>query len=165
MSKFRQAAEELVRIMPALLQDGTLNNADTIEAKLVQFIGTNVGCIYCGASYDLSKQRDELMMHIVTCAKSPLVQTIQEMQAALRPSHDFLLKVEELIKERAIAVDNLTRTQLADAICQAIQCGDFHRHLVRGEDRQQVVYVPFQREHELKARIAELEARIANALI
>lgn len=76
---------------------------------------------------------------------------------------DLQKAVEKLVAEKNIAVDNLTREQFAEAITQAIQCGDFTRYVVRDDDRQHVGYIPFRREQELLAQIASLRrALIAN---
>lgn len=56
-----------------------------------------------------------------------------------------------------IAIENLTKMQLAEALTQAICCGDFQR-LVTTDGRQTVTYIPFRREQELQTRIEDLQA-------
>lgn len=148
-----EAAAIIARLIPELKCDSVANNAITIEGILNNLLKPQ--CMYCGYELEFKNegQINLAIEHITSCERSPLVQQVRLMEETLGPARDFMLKIEELLKEKAIAVDNLTRTQLADAICQAIQCGDFQRHLVRGEDRQQIVYVPFQREHELKSAL------------
>lgn len=57
-----------------------------------------------------------------------------------------------------IAAENLTEKQIADALRQAIKCGDFVRNVVAGTGAQSVVYIPAQQEERMRSRIHELEA-------
>lgn len=70
---------------------------------------------------------------------------------------EFLAYTEKLIKEKAITAENLTASQLATAMIQAIECGDFTRLVRLDNQAQQVLYIPFAREQELRWKIAELE--------
>jgi len=58
--------------------------------------------------------------------------------------------VMALIRDKNIAVENLTREQVASAFLQAIQCGDFKRFVLASSDGQSVVYLPYAREQELQ---------------
>lgn len=67
------------------------------------------------------------------------------------------------LAESICAVENaarekLTKEQLAAALKQAIACGDFLRLVEVTTGNQQVTYIPYRREEELKKRIATLEA-------
>jgi predicted nucleic acid-binding Zn ribbon protein len=66
-----------------------------------------------------------------------------ELQAKLTES------IYRMVEERNLAVENLTREQLANAIEQAIKAGDFRR-FVAPNGGQQVVYLPFQMVDELQ---------------
>lgn len=69
--------------------------------------------------------------------------------------------MEKLIREKAIAADNLTREQLADAILQAIAAGDFCRYVDVDHTRQTVTYIPFREVESLKSEIARLKEEIS----
>jgi RecJ-like exonuclease len=58
--------------------------------------------------------------------------------------------IQRLVEEKHLAVENLTREQLASAIEQAIKAGDFRRFVLAHGDGQQVVYIPFQMVEELQ---------------
>jgi len=75
---------------------------------------------------------------------------------------DIEAEIIKLIREKNIAVENLTADQLASALKQAIACGDFQRFI--HHDAQQVVYVPFARELELTLQIEELKKENAKLL-
>lgn len=62
-----------------------------------------------------------------------------------------------LIKVRSLAVEGLTERQLAAAIVQAVQCGDFKRYVRVDTDGQQVVYEPFAEYETLKGDKASLD--------
>ena len=71
---------------------------------------------------------------------------------------------EQLIKEHNIACENLTQTQLAAAIIQAIQCGEFMRHVVVDVTKplahgQQVTYVPNRELDRVLKENAQLKSR------
>ena len=83
--------------------------------------------------------------------------------------------MERLAKAHVEAVDKLTREQFIEAMAQAIECGDFMRHVIVGETvavgnsmtcshRQGVSYVPYREVERLKARIRELEVELDQAL-
>jgi hypothetical protein len=61
----------------------------------------------------------------------------------------------EVIKEHSVAVEKLTASQTAEALLQAIACGDFTR-LVTIDGRQTVVYVPFAHEEKHLSEIKQL---------
>lgn len=58
----------------------------------------------------------------------------------------------EFVKKHNLAVEELTERQLAEAIRQAIECGDFTRLVRVDNGGQQVVYIPFTREQELSIK-------------
>lgn len=70
----------------------------------------------------------------------------------------------EFIKNFNIKVEELTQEQTAQALKQAIAAGDFQVMIVKSDDgfsrTQAVTYIPFRDVERLKAKIAELEARI-----
>lgn len=68
----------------------------------------------------------------------------------------------ELIQAHCLAVEELTEKQFVEAIRQACACGDFQRLVRAGDGAQSVVYIPFAREQELRARIDELEIYAKN---
>lgn len=70
---------------------------------------------------------------------------------------DASKKCEELVKANAIAAENLTTKQIAAALMQAIQCGDFVRHVRVDNQAQAVTYTPFAQEEELRTQIATLK--------
>lgn len=58
----------------------------------------------------------------------------------------------DTVRKHSLAVEGLTEAQFVSALKQAIQCGDFVRHVVAGADgTQQVVYLPHAKEQEHKA--------------
>jgi len=65
----------------------------------------------------------------------------------------------ELVNKHNLASEKLTEIQLADAIRQAIEAEDFNT-LVLPDGTQKVIYVPFLRYQELKARIFALEEQL-----
>lgn len=69
-------------------------------------------------------------------------------------------KLEELVKRQALAIEDLTEKQFADAIRQAIACGDFRRHVCTSQRSQAVIYIPHAREAYLTGRIRELEEQL-----
>lgn len=72
----------------------------------------------------------------------------------------FESKLKELVKQQALAIEDLTETQLAEAIRQAIACGDFQRYVCASNSSQAVIYVPHAREAYLTGRIRELEEEL-----
>ena len=60
----------------------------------------------------------------------------------------FEASVNEMIEQKIIAAEQLTKEQFADAINQAIACGDFIR-LVTPTGAQTVCYHPYDREQQL----------------
>jgi hypothetical protein len=65
-----------------------------------------------------------------------------------------------LLKKHSLAVEQLTEKQMATALRQAIDCGDFTRQVRVTDNAQTVTYIPFSREKELKSHIKELESVI-----
>jgi len=77
--------------------------------------------------------------------------------------------VDQATKDRPELVAALTRDQLAEALRQALECGDFQRLVIAPkiivhklddvvfEHRQTVTYIPAREVSSLKARVAELE--------
>jgi len=66
---------------------------------------------------------------------------------------------EDLQRKHNLHMEGLIEKQLADAIRQALEAGDFQR-LVLPNDASTVVYVPYREVMNLKAKIAALEARL-----
>jgi len=73
-------------------------------------------------------------------------------QRAVEELADAICSVENAAREK------LTKEQLADALKQAIACGDFLRMVEVMTGRQQVTYIPYRREQELTVEIARLKA-------
>lgn len=71
----------------------------------------------------------------------------------------FERAVSDLIRQHNLATEQLTTSQLADAIRQALASGDFIRH-VRTDGAQAVVYVPYAEVEKLRAKIATLETAL-----
>lgn len=102
---------------------------------------------------------------------------LEDSQARAKEFNALVDKhVADLVRKHALAVENLTEQQLAEAIRQAIACGDFKRNVVVMGDiktiqddprlcpttqRQSVTYIPYQREQELESEIGRLRAQIA----
>lgn len=78
---------------------------------------------------------------------------------------DVMSAIQELIREKNIQVENLTRDQIAEALIQAIQCGDFTRFVVVQSDQQTVSYTPFRREQELIAKHNGITEMISRFLV
>ena len=71
-------------------------------------------------------------------------------------------RVEEQMREaRTAARERLTEEQLVSALRQALACGDFTQLCVVNSDKQGVVYVPYREHARLRARIRELEDKLA----
>lgn len=84
--------------------------------------------------------------------------TVEITNLALFEEKEFKSALEELIRKHSSAVEDLTEKQFAEAIRQAIACGDFQRLVVTtGEGAQRVLYIPFAEQARLQARIQELE--------
>jgi hypothetical protein len=62
----------------------------------------------------------------------------------------------EFIKKHQIAIENLTEHQLAEAIRQAIQSGDFIRYVRQEDSAQQIVYVPWREADRLSSLYHEI---------
>lgn len=71
---------------------------------------------------------------------------------------DIREKIEEFVEQHAIQVEALTKRQMAEAIRQALMCGDFVRYIRVTDYAQQIVYLPYAREQELESRIKTLES-------
>ena len=80
--------------------------------------------------------------------------------------HDFSKTFDEaaaqLVRQHAIACEELTKEQLVKAFTQALKCGDFQRY-VKTDGGQAVVYLPFSQEEQLRHRIEELEQKLSDA--
>ena len=68
---------------------------------------------------------------------------------------------EALVAERSAAESKLTEQQFIEAMRQALACGDFMRFVVAHSDQSGVTYVPFREHARLRARIRELEDKLA----
>ena len=75
---------------------------------------------------------------------------------------DLTKLTQDLVRQHNLATEKLTENQLADAIRQAIEAEDFNT-LVLPDGAQKVIYVPFLRYKELKARIFALEEQLSKA--
>lgn len=76
-------------------------------------------------------------------------------------TNEILMKaLNDLIDEKMLAIDGLTRDQFAECLRQAILAGDFQKHVVVSSNAQQVIYIPYHDQERLKARIAELEQKV-----
>lgn len=65
--------------------------------------------------------------------------------------------IREMMRKHSIAIENLTEKQLAEAMVQAIKCGDFQRFILKEDENQQcVTYVPFRDLPKLEADNARL---------
>ena len=69
-------------------------------------------------------------------------------------------RINELLKQHMITAEQLTQTQLAAAIKQAIACGDFIR-LIVADASQSVIYLPYANQQRLEAEIEELKQQLA----
>ena len=72
--------------------------------------------------------------------------------------------VRALVDKYRLAMAAMTEAQLADAVKQAIACGDFRRLVRAGDNAQSVVYIPFAREQELLERIRGLERALRDSI-
>lgn len=144
MSNPHAIAAEISRRFDELARDGKVNRDATIDSLVTQMM------------------QDDIEEYLKTPEAWGATQpTFHPPQY---PTWDDLRKtIERLVAEKNIAVDNLTREQFAEAITQAIQCGDFTRCVVRDSDRQHVSYIPFRKEQELQAEIDRLNEIIANS--
>jgi hypothetical protein len=70
--------------------------------------------------------------------------------------------IRTLIEEKNIAVDSLTRDQLAEALLQALACGDFVRNVRVDTEAQQVVYVPFREVESLRSQVHMMHCVLEN---
>jgi hypothetical protein len=66
----------------------------------------------------------------------------------------------EFVRKHNLAVEHLTETQLADALRQAIEAGDFIRYV--HANKQMVVYVPFNEVSRLRLQYNELLMAVGN---
>lgn len=65
--------------------------------------------------------------------------------------------ITDAIQKYNLAVEGLTEEQFVNALKQAINCGDFKRLVRQGDNAQQIIYIPFEREQALISRIRKLE--------
>ena len=78
--------------------------------------------------------------------------------------NQILQSIEDLCRQHELAVESLTRNQLADAIRQALASGDFCRHVSIDHNRQTVTYIPYAAYSQLRVRYDELLAAVANVI-
>lgn len=71
--------------------------------------------------------------------------------------------LRKLVAEHNISCERLTALQIADALKQALACGEFTRHVLEDGMSQRVTYVPYREFERLKSRIEWLEAIAAVA--
>lgn len=71
------------------------------------------------------------------------------------PNLDGIL--QSFIKKHNIAIEKLTEEQIAGALRQALECGDFIRNVRVTDNAQCVIYIPYAREQQLEFRISRLE--------
>lgn len=70
--------------------------------------------------------------------------------------------VLNLVKERAITLDDLSDEQVAQVIKEAVEIGDFHRFVYNDyADHPVVYYIPWRYEKELQKRIQDQQEEIA----
>lgn len=77
-------------------------------------------------------------------------------------SDEFDKAFKQLVERHQIAAAELTERQLAEALKQALACGDFQMHVRASDNAQAITYIPYREHEQLKARIKELEAIIAD---
>lgn len=72
--------------------------------------------------------------------------------------------VLQLVQKHNLAVEGLTELQLAEAIRQAIQSGDFMRYVVihKREQKQCVTYLPWQECERIRDLYSELINSVAS---
>lgn len=68
----------------------------------------------------------------------------------------------ELVRKHNLAVETLTEHQVADAIRQAIESGDFVQNVVCGSGAQSVIYLPGRGLDRLRAKYDELIYAVAS---
>ena len=68
--------------------------------------------------------------------------------------------IDDLIRKQNIACEELTVKQLAEAFKQALQCGDFQRHVVVGSFAQTVSYIPYREWECQKLEILKLKSAL-----
>lgn len=62
-----------------------------------------------------------------------------------------------LLRKHQIATEELTETQLAEALRQALASGDFMRYVRFSDSAQVVVYIPFTQVERLRTEVARLK--------
>lgn len=65
--------------------------------------------------------------------------------------------VEKLVKEKQIACEELTQTQLIEAFKQALKAGDFVRYVRTDTGAQQIIYAPYNECDRLMRKIDALQ--------
>lgn len=105
-------------------------------------------CWKCGSS-----------LHDASDCGRPL-HTLKPKLPTFKPSKKVFRAITDLIRDKQIAIEKLTREQVGEALIQAIQCGDFLRNVRVTDNAQFVDYVPFRREQELLGQIEKLRAAI-----
>lgn len=73
--------------------------------------------------------------------------------------------LQEFVRKHQIAVEQLTDKQMAAAIRQAIECGDFTRQVCVTDNAQNIIYIPYARQQELKSKLRELENLVTSYMV
>ncbi len=84
----------------------------------------------------------------------------EEGQTAVLRSGDLF---GDFVRKHALAVENLTEQQLAEAIRQTIAAGDFQRNVMNegGTHKQAVIYLPYREVSRLRPLYDELIYAVA----
>ena len=71
---------------------------------------------------------------------------------------NFDEKILGLVRNYRLAAEQLTEQQLASALKQALQAGDFQKYCRASDNGQQIVYIPFNEVEQLRNRIEHLKS-------
>jgi len=85
------------------------------------------------------------------------------MSDAEKFQKQFKAAIDGLVEKHNLAIEGLTGQQIAEAVRQAIQCGDFTRLVRTNDGGQTVVYLPFTTAEIQASRISRLEAALEAA--
>lgn len=72
-------------------------------------------------------------------------------------SDKYQTAIEDLVKQKNLACEELTAEQLALVIRQALACGDIIRLVRVTDSAQNVIYLPYAEAESLRNRIRDLE--------
>ncbi len=72
--------------------------------------------------------------------------------------------VGRAIREHNVKADELTMVQLAESVSQAIECGDFVRHVHVSGNSQALTYIPARQVNELQAQLNTTRENLALAV-